>query len=92
MEIKQPFFVDPNQPGYVRGGPFDEMGGMLVGMHSVEVCNMLNEHLALKEMNGAMESVLQKIGVHFGVDPGDVDGLFAAIEDYTSTAESGHGQ
>ena len=47
MEIKQPFFVDPKQPGYVRGGPFDEMGGMLVGLHAGPVCKMLNEHLAL---------------------------------------------
>lgn len=32
------------------------------------------------EMISAVESVLAKIGDHFGVEPGDVDGLFAAIE------------
>jgi ribosomal protein S7 len=35
---------------------------------------------ALKEKTSAMESVLAKIGKHFDVQPGDVGGLFAAIE------------
>ncbi len=47
MEIKQLFFIDQTQPGFVRGGPFDEMGGMLVGVHAKEVCDMLNEHPTL---------------------------------------------
>ncbi|KKL19140.1 hypothetical protein LCGC14_2468460 [marine sediment metagenome] len=32
------------------------------------------------EARKAMEAVMSKIGDHFGVQPGDVDGLFAAIE------------
>ena len=34
----------------------------------------------LEETNKAMESVLAKIGDHFGVTPGDVAGLLAAVE------------
>ena len=41
----------------------------------------------LKEMNGAMESVLAKIGEHFNVVPGDVDGLLVAIEGTTDALE-----
>jgi len=32
MKIEKPFFVDPQYPGIVRGGFYDEMGGMLVGV------------------------------------------------------------
>ena len=36
------FFVDAGTPGIVRGGFYDEMGGMLVGVHAQEVCDKLN--------------------------------------------------
>ena len=42
------FYVDAVQPGIVRGGPFDSMGGMLVGLHAKEVCNRLNTYGELK--------------------------------------------
>ena len=48
MVIEQPFFVDPQQPGVVRGGFYDEMGGMLVGMNAKWVCDALNK-AALEE-------------------------------------------
>lgn len=35
----------------------------------------------------AMEFVMGKIGKHFGVDPGDVDGLFVAIESSTNATD-----
>ena len=60
MEIKQPFFVDPKQPGYVRGGFYDEMGGMLVGLRAGLVCKMLNEHPTLFSEN----TKLRKIAAH----------------------------
>lgn len=44
MNIDKPFFIDPNNPGIVRGGFYDELGGMLVGMHAKEVCDILNTH------------------------------------------------
>jgi hypothetical protein len=42
------FYVDKEQPGIVRGGPFDSMGGMLVGMHAKEVCDRLNNYSRLQ--------------------------------------------
>ncbi len=59
MEIKQPFFIDQTQPGFVRGGPFDEMGGMLVGMHAKEVCDMLNEHPTLLTEGERLREVIR---------------------------------
>jgi hypothetical protein len=50
-KITQPFFVDPTQPGIVRGGFFDEMGGMLVGLHAKWVCEALNAAAKLQEQN-----------------------------------------
>lgn len=49
MNIPQPFYVDPHKPGCIRGGFFDEMGGMLVGMHAKKVCDALNDHEPLRE-------------------------------------------
>jgi hypothetical protein len=43
VKIEKPFFVDPKNPGVVRGGFYDEMGGMLVGVHAKWVCETLNE-------------------------------------------------
>ena len=55
------FYVDAVQPGIVRGGPFDSMGGMLVGLHAKEVCNRLNTYGELKatieRVRGEMESM-----------------------------------
>ena len=48
------FYIDPAQAGVVRGGWFDEMGGMLVGVHAEKVCTMLNEH---PEMQATIERV-----------------------------------
>ncbi len=45
MEINRPFFIDPKQPGIVRGGFYDAMGGMLVGQHAKWVCDALNEKI-----------------------------------------------
>lgn len=36
------FYVDPKQPGFVRGGCYDAMGGMLVGVKAQAVCDVLN--------------------------------------------------
>lgn len=49
MNITQPFFVDPAQPGFVRGGFYDEMGGMLVGVNAEWVCEQLNKALEALE-------------------------------------------
>ncbi len=43
-ELLSEFFVDRDQRGLVRGGWFDSMGGMLVGFHAQEVCDILNAH------------------------------------------------
>jgi len=51
------FYVDQNQPGIVRGGPFDSMGGMLVGVHAKEVCHRLNGFPLLEAQ---LEAVKQK--------------------------------
>ena len=42
-EIKQPFFQDPDQPGIVRGGYHDELGGLLLGFTAEWVCAALNK-------------------------------------------------
>ena len=41
--ITRSFFVDPVQPGIIRGGWMDDVGGMLVGVHADWVCKVLNE-------------------------------------------------
>ena len=48
-ELKQktkdnPFFVDKLQPGIVRGGWLDEMGGFLIGPPAKYVTNALNKY------------------------------------------------
>jgi hypothetical protein len=40
------FYVDPKQPGFVRGGFYDAMGGMLVGVKARAVCDVLNAAVA----------------------------------------------
>lgn len=42
-EVKTPYFIDPNSLGVVRGGHFDEAGGLLAGMYAEWVCAALNE-------------------------------------------------
>ena len=37
-----PFYVDPEQPGFIRGGWLDEMGGFLIGVHARTVADRLN--------------------------------------------------
>ena len=69
--MKQPFFVDPAMPGYVRGGPFDKMGGMLVGLHAKAVCKRLNDHDRMVEALKASKVKLEKLfdatgGVYHG--------------------------
>lgn len=49
--------------------------------------SLLNERHSQRKMIRATESVMAKIGDHFGVKPGDVDSLFAAIE--AQSAEGG---
>lgn len=46
-----PFYIDPKNPGIVRGGFFDEMGGILVGVRAPWVCAALNEK---RERDAAM--------------------------------------
>lgn len=48
MKLKRPFFVDPQNPGVIRGGFYDVMGGMVVGQHASEVCDVLNKHSDLE--------------------------------------------
>lgn len=36
--------------GYVRGGFYDEMGGMLVGVRAQDIANRLNELAELREV------------------------------------------
>jgi len=45
--VDRPFYVDGEQPGVVRGGFFDEMGGMLIGLRAPYVALALNEHAQL---------------------------------------------
>lgn len=52
------------------------------GEHAAE-----SELIKLRESTAAMESVLSKIGAHFGAEPGDVFGLFEKIVD-SQTAEA----
>jgi hypothetical protein len=61
MEIKQPFFVDQKQPGVVRGGPFDASGGILVGVHSYEICDMLNDRQRLTSLEQELREALTKL-------------------------------
>jgi len=51
------FFVDPSNLGWVRGGFYDDMGGMLVGMHANEVCNILNTHYEKEENKDAHDDL-----------------------------------
>lgn len=41
------FYIDPRFQGMIRGGFFDEMGGILVGAKAQWVCDALN--LKLKQ-------------------------------------------
>ena len=43
------FYVDKKQPGVVRGGFYDEMGGMLVGTKAKAVCDVLNAAAAPRD-------------------------------------------
>ncbi|KKK72612.1 hypothetical protein LCGC14_2902150, partial [marine sediment metagenome] len=50
------FYIDPKSPGIVRGGFYDDMGGiivgersMLIGIYAQEVCDMLNAQIKEKE-------------------------------------------
>jgi hypothetical protein len=38
------YYIDPTQPGIVRGGHYDDMGGMLVGTKAELICDILNAH------------------------------------------------
>lgn len=49
--IANPFHVDDAQPGIVRGGWLDEMGGFLIGTHAEYVANALNQN-AVDELRG----------------------------------------
>lgn len=53
MKIEKPFFVDPQKPGIVRGGFYDEMGGMLVGVNAEWVCKALNDAVERDEKGHA---------------------------------------
>lgn len=55
MNIQKPFFIDQQKPGIVRGGFYDEMGGMLVGMRAQEVCDVLNGHEAMLKVVDAIK-------------------------------------
>jgi hypothetical protein len=46
--IKNPFYVDKTQPGIVRGGWLDEMGGFLIGRGSQYVADALNSYAEAK--------------------------------------------
>lgn len=48
--IRTPFTVDSNNPGFVRGGWYDDMGGLLVGMQAQYVADALNAYAAF--LNG----------------------------------------
>lgn len=37
-----PFYVDSDNPGIVRGGWLDEMGGFLIGLQAKAVADRLN--------------------------------------------------
>ncbi len=37
-----PFYVDKEQPGIIRGGWLDPMGGFLIGLHAKQVVDRLN--------------------------------------------------
>lgn len=41
--ITKPFYIDHDSPGIVRGGFFDENGGLLVGRCAEWVCKALND-------------------------------------------------
>ena len=41
--MSKPFYIDKTHPGIIRGGFFDDMGGLLVGMNAQWVCDALNE-------------------------------------------------
>ncbi len=70
------FYVDAQQKGVVRGGWFDEMGGILVGMRAQEVCDALNASLSTDAINKEMiveayENADKKIRDRYS-DPDDV--------------------
>lgn len=43
------FYVSKEQPGVVKGGFYDAMGGMLVGVKAQEVCDVLNAAAAPRD-------------------------------------------
>ena len=43
MDIEKEFYISPEAKGVVRGGFFDEMGGILCGVNAQWICNALNE-------------------------------------------------
>lgn len=53
------FYVDKKQPGFVRGGFYDESGGMLVGRNAELVCKMLNDYIKLKAENQRLTRDIQ---------------------------------
>ena len=57
MKITNKFFIDTNNPGIVRGGFYDEMGGVvvshgsiLVGRAAQYVCDALNAYRLQEEI------------------------------------------
>lgn len=44
---KHPMRVDPKNPGVVRGGWFDDYGGMLVGTQAEFVADAINEYVKI---------------------------------------------
>ena len=46
--LDNPFYVDSNQPGIIRGGWLDEMGGFLIGRHAKAVADRLNKSAEAK--------------------------------------------
>lgn len=67
------FFVDPDQKGVVRGGWFDALGGILVGVHAQEVCDILNAHF---QDNGPIDENLRQQDIVGAIERG-----FAQIVD-----------
>lgn len=54
MSETQKFYVDEQQKGVVRGGWFDDMGGILVGSSAQEVCDALNASLSPDTITNAL--------------------------------------
>jgi hypothetical protein len=53
--------------GFVRGGFYDELGGMLVGHRAREVCDMLNAHSQLQaelsKQNGYLQEIFDAVNI-----------------------------